>query len=241
MKPINQFVDSLFGHLSKKVAKELKLEIHSYLLKTVVALKTEGFTEQEAFTTALSRFRDENRVLLKKLHFQKKLTQWLLISTFVFLLVGFVISMSLFMRDKTYRETFDLMDNLAQSYQLKTHFTFEEERSIQDMVERNSKWFDNISYFAFIKVFEIDDNKTSAKLFTHGKEDFGESDIMRLGYEGNENVHWYVEWEFKTYDYLKNEFLYYVFFAISGLLFILWGIFRYYNRKYLKAFVLTLE
>lgn len=241
MKEINQFVNLLFGHLGRNIANKLSSEIRSYLLKIVVALKIEGFTEQEAFTTALSRFKDENSILLKRLYFQRKVTLWLLRSTFIFLIVGVFVSLGIFMRDKTYRETFDLMDNVAQSYQFKSHFSSEDERSIQDMVERNSRWFDNIGYFAFIKTFGVDENKTSEKLYTYGIEGAGESAMMRIDYEGNENVHWYVEWEFKTYDYLKYEFLYYLFFAISGLLLILWGIFRYYNQKHLKTFAFNLE
>ncbi|MBO0603638.1 hypothetical protein I2483_18405 [Sporosarcina sp. E16_3] len=151
-------------------------------------------------------------------------------------MVGLVVSVSLFMRDKTYSETLDLMDNLVQSYQTKGEFTSEDELALQEMVERNSKWFDNISYFAFIKDSEVDGKKTSEKLFTQGKEGNGESRMMRQSNIGNDNANWYVEWEYKTYDYLKYEFLYYVFFAISGGLIILWGVVRFYNRNRLKAF-----
>lgn len=239
MKQIEQFVNSIYAHLSGKEAKELKQEMRSHLLETVEELKAEGKSEQEAISIALDRFGDEKQItrgLLTMFQSQKKFAKWLLRSAVIFLLVGLVVSVSLFMRDKTYSETLDLMDNLVQSYQTKGEFTSEDELALQDMVERNSKWFDNISYFAFIKDSEVDGKKTSEKLFTQGKEGNGESGMLSQGSVGNDNDIWYVEWEYKTYDYLKYEFLYYIFFAISGVLFILWGVVRFYNRNRLKAF-----
>ncbi|WP_186673927.1 permease prefix domain 1-containing protein [Sporosarcina sp. BP05] len=239
MKQIEQFVNSIYAHLSGKEAKELKQEMRSHLLETVEELKAEGKSEQEAVSIALDRFGDEKQItrgLLTMFQSQKKFAKWLLRSAVIFLLVGLVVSVSLFMRDKTYSETLDLMDNLVQSYQTKGEFTSEDELALQDMVERNSKWFDNISYFAFIKDSEVDGKKTSEKLFTQGKKGNGESGTLSQGIIGIDNDNWYVEWEYKTYDYLKYEFLYYIFFAISGVLFILWGVVRFYNRNRLKAF-----
>lgn len=60
--------------------------------------------------------------------------------------------------------------------------------------------------------------------------------MIRQGKIGKDNNLWHVEYEYKAYNYLKYEFLYYIFFAISGVLFILWGVVRFNNRNRLKAF-----
>lgn len=239
MKQIEQFVNSIYAHLNGKEAKELKQEMRSHLLETVEELKAEGKSEQEAISIALDRFGDEKQVtigLLTIFQYQNKFVKWLLRSAVILLLIGLIVSISLFIRDKAYSDTLNLMDNLVQSYQTKGEFTSEDELALQDMVERNSKWFDNISYFAFIKDSEVDGKKTSEKLFTQGKEGTGESGMIRQGKIGKDNNLWHVEYEYKAYNYLKYEFLYYIFFAISGVLFILWGVVRFNNRNRLKAF-----
>lgn len=237
MKQIDQFVNSVYAHLSGKEAKELKQEMRSHLLETVEELKAEGKSEQEAISIALDRFGDKKQVtigLLTIFQYQNKFVKWLLRSSVIFLLIGFIVSVSLFIRDNAYSDTSNLMDNLVQAYQTKGEFTSEDELALQDMIERNSKWFDNISYFAFIKSSEVDGKETSEKLFTQGKEGTGESGMIGQGKIGIDNDNWYVEYEYKTYNYLKYEFLYYIFFAISGVLFILWGVVRFYNRNRLK-------
>ena len=88
-------------------------------------------------------------------------------------------------------------------------------------------------YFAVIKNSEVEGNKISKKLFTQGQEGTGESGLIRQGIAGEDT--WYVEWEYETYDYLQYEPFYYIFFAISGVLFILWGIINFYHRTRLKT------
>ncbi|MCM3743219.1 hypothetical protein M3193_03605 [Sporosarcina luteola] len=168
---------------------------------------------------------------MRKIEFAKSL----LLSAVIFLLIGLVVSVSLFMRDIKYSDTLNLMDNVAQSYQTKDQFTFEDQFALEEMIVRNSKWFDNISYFALLQDSEADGKRTIKKVFTHGLENTGESPMMRVDYRGNFGTEWRAEWQYKTYSFLKYEFLYYVFFAISGILFILWGVFCFYNRNRLKA------
>ncbi|WP_186672912.1 permease prefix domain 1-containing protein [Sporosarcina sp. BP05] len=239
MKQIDQFVNSIYAHLSGKEAKELKQEMRSHLLETVEELKAEGKSEQEAVSIALDRFGDEKQIaigLLTMFQSQKKFAKRLLRSAMIFLLVGLVVSVTLFMGDKKYSETLDMMDNVTQSFQTKVEFTSEAKLALEEMIERNSKWFENISYFALLKVSEVDGKSTVEKVFTHGQENTGESGMMRVDYNGNVGTEWRAEWQYKTYSYLKYEFLYYIFFAISGVLFILWGAVRFYNRNRLKAF-----
>ena len=237
MKKIDQFVNSLYAHLSGKEAKELKQEMRSHLLETVEDLKAEGKSEQEAVSIALDRFGDEKQItrgLLTTFQSQKIFAKWLLRSAVIFMLIGLVVSVSLYMRDRKYDETYDLMDNVAQSYQAIDEFTSKDKIALEEMVERNLKWFDNISYFALLKDFEVDGKRTVKKVFNYGQENTGESGTIRVGQISN---NWYVEWQYKTYSYLKYEFFYYIFFAISGILFILWGIVHFYYRKRLKAFL----
>ncbi|WP_438318079.1 permease prefix domain 1-containing protein [Sporosarcina sp. FA9] len=239
MKKIDRFVNAVYAHLNGHEVKELKQEMRSHLLETVEELKKNGKSEEEAISLALDRFGDEKQVtkgLLTIFQYQNNFVKWLLRSAVIFLLIGLIVSVSLFIRDNTYNDTSNLMDNLVQSYQTESEFTSEDELSLQDMIERNSKWFDNISYFAFIKSSVVDGKKTSEKLFTQGKEGNGESGLIRQGNNGIDNDNWYVEYEYKTYNYLKYEFLYYIFFAISGVLFILWGVVRLNNRNRLKVF-----
>ncbi|MFB5281868.1 permease prefix domain 1-containing protein [Peribacillus sp. Hz7] len=237
MKQIDEFVNSIYAHISGNEAKELKQEMRSHLVEAVEELKVEGKSEKEAISIAISRFGDEKQItrgLLTMFQSQSKFAKWLLRSAIIFLLVGLVVSVSLFMKDNTYKETSDLMSHLVETFDTKGEFTSEDKQALQDMIERNSKWFDNISYFAVIKNSEADGNKISEKLFTQGQEGSGESGLIRQGIAGEDT--WYVEWEYKTYDYLKYEPFYYIFFAIFGVLFILWGVVHIYNRTRLKAF-----
>lgn len=236
MKQIDEFVNSIYAHVSGKEAKELKQEMRSHLVETVEELKAEGKSEKEAISIALERFGDEKQLtrgLLTMFQSQKKFAKWLLRSAIVFLLIGLVVSVSLFMKDNTYTETSDLMSNVVEALDTRGEFTADNEKALQDMIERNSKWFDNISYFAVIKNSEVEGNKISKKLFTQGQEGTGESGLIRQGIAGEDT--WYVEWEYETYDYLQYEPFYYIFFAISGVLFILWGIINFYHRTRLKA------
>ena len=204
--------------------------------ETVEELKAEGKSEKEAISIALERFGDEKQLtrgLLTMFQSQKKFAKWLLRSAIVFLLIGLVVSVSLFMKDNTYTETSDLMSNVVEALDTRGEFTADNEKALQDMIERNSKWFDNISYFAVIKNSEVEGNKISKKLFTQGQEGTGESGLIRQGIAGEDT--WYVEWEYETYDYLQYEPFYYIFFAISGVLFILWGIINFYHRTRLKT------
>lgn len=234
MKQIEQLGNSLFAHLSRKEAKELKQEMRSHLLGTVRELKEEGKSEQEAFTLAIDRFKAENKDPLTKFQLQKQFAKWLFCSAILLVLVGLFFAANLFTRDKTYGETTAIMEHLGQVYLTKDDFTFEDELALQEVVQRNSKWFDNISYFSFNKESEAEGK--IEKLFSQGRtEGIGESRMMKINY----NDHRYIEWEYKTYDYMKDKFLYYMFFVISSVLFILWGAVRIYNRNCLRAFALT--
>lgn len=239
MKRIDEFVNSIYAHISGKEAKELKQEMSSHLVEAVEELKAEGNSEEDAISIALDRFGDEKQItrgLLTMFQSQNKFAKWLLRSAFVFLLVGLVVSISLFMKDSEYTDTSALMSNVVETLDTRGEFTSEDEKALQDMIERNSKWFDNISYFAVVKNSEVDGNKISEKLFVHGQEGTSsESGLIRQGIAGEDT--WYVEWEYETYDYLKYEHFYYIFFVISGVLFILWGVVHFYNRTRLKAFV----
>ncbi|MCM3743210.1 permease prefix domain 1-containing protein [Sporosarcina luteola] len=231
MKQIDQFVNSIYAHLNGEEAKELKREMRSHLLETVEELKAEGKSEREAVSIALERFGDEKQItrgLFTIFRSQKKFAKGLLRLAVIFLLIGLVVSLSLFMRDKKYGETHDMMTNVAQAYQTKDDFTSEDKLALEDMVVRNSKWVDNISYFAL--------SNDSEKVFIHGQENAGESDMMRVGYIGDTGNDWRVEWQYKTYSYQKYKFLYYIIFTISGILFFLWGVIRSYNRNRLKEF-----
>ncbi|QTD40249.1 permease prefix domain 1-containing protein [Sporosarcina sp. Te-1] len=233
MKQIDQLGNSIFARLCRKEGKKLKQELRSHLLVTVRDLKEDGKSEQEAFTLAIDRFKAENKGPLTKFQLQKKFAKWLLCSAILLVLVGLFFAANLFMRDKSYGETTAMMEHLGQIYLTKDDFTFEDKLALQEVVQRNSKWFDNISYFAFRK--EAEAEGTSEKLFSQGIEGIGESRMMKINY----NNHRYVEWEYKTYDYMQNGYLYYIFLVISSVIFILWGAVRIYNRKCLKAFVLT--
>ncbi|MED3949673.1 permease prefix domain 1-containing protein [Priestia aryabhattai] len=237
MKKIKQFVDSVYSDVRGKEAKELKQEMHSHLVEAVEELKAEGKSEKEAISIALERFGDEKQItmgLLTIFQSQNKFAKWLSRSAIIFFLVGLVVSVSLFMKDNTYRETNDLMSHVVETLDTKGEFTAGGKKAVKDMVERNEKWFNNISYFAVIKNSDADGNKISERLFTQGVEGSGKSGLIRQGIAGKDT--WYVEWEYKTYDYLKYEPFYYVFFAISGVLFILWGVVHFYNRTRLRAF-----
>ncbi|MBB4826822.1 hypothetical protein HNO89_004104 [Sporosarcina luteola] len=233
MKQIEQLGNSIFSHLSRKEAQELKQEMRSHVLVTVRELKEEGKSEPEAFTLAIDRFRAENKGPLEKFQLQKRFAKWLLCSAILLVLVGLFFAANLFMRDKSYGETTALMEHLGQIYLTKDDFTFEDELALQEGIQRNSKWFENISYFALIK--ESESEGKIGKLLSQGTEGIGESRMMKINYKD----HGYVEWEYKTYDYMQNGYLYYIFFVISCVIFILWGAVRVYNRNGLRAFALT--
>ncbi|UYY98269.1 permease prefix domain 1-containing protein [Peribacillus frigoritolerans] len=239
MKGIDEYVHSLYANVGGKEAKELKQEMRSHLIEAVEELKAKGIKESEAISIALERFGDEKQIksgLLTMFKSQKKFAKWLFRSAFIFLLIGFVVSISLYMKDNKYIETSDLMAHVVETFDTKGNFTPEDEQALKDMVDRNSRYFENISYFALVKNTEEQGKKTSEQLFVHGREgtgEFGENGLMKQGIAGEDT--WHVEWEYETYDYLKYEPYYYVFFAISVVLFVLWGVVNFYHRR-LKAF-----
>ncbi|WP_371018969.1 permease prefix domain 1-containing protein [Pseudalkalibacillus sp. JSM 102089] len=238
MKQIDEFVNSIYENVSGKEAKELKQEMRSHIVEAVEELKLEGKSEQEAISIALERFGDEKQItkgLLTIFQYQNKFAKWLMRSAIAILLIGLVVSISLTMKDNTYRETSDLMSHVVKTYENKGKLNADDKRALKDMVERNSEIFNNISYFAVVKNTEEEGDNTSKKLFLQGREGIGESGLMRQGVA--EDNTWYVEWEYANYDFLKYEPFYYIFFAISGVLFILWRIVHYYNRTRFKAFV----
>lgn len=202
MKRIDQFVNSIYAHISGKEAKELKEEMRSHLLEAVAELKAEGKSEEEAISIALERFGDEKQItrgLFAMFQTQKKFVKGLLLSALAFLVIGILISIGLQMKDNRYPETLALMENIVATLDTKDEFTTEDKQALQEMIVRNSRWFDNISYFALIKSWEQNGNKISEKLFIHGQEGSGEDEIFRQGTPGKNT--WYVEWEYKTYDY----------------------------------------
>ncbi|MCG3086665.1 permease prefix domain 1-containing protein [Sporosarcina cyprini] len=141
MKQIEQLGNSLFAHLSRKEAKELKQELRSHLLVTVRELKEEGESEQEAFALAIDRFKAENKGPLTKFQLQKQFAKWLLCSAILLVLVGLFFAANLFMRDKSYGEITALMEHLGQIYLTKDDFTFEDELALQEGIQRNSTEF----------------------------------------------------------------------------------------------------
>ncbi|RXT07124.1 permease prefix domain 1-containing protein [Ammoniphilus sp. CFH 90114] len=237
MKQIDKFVNSIYAPISGEEAKELKEEMRSHLLEAVAELKAEGRTEEEAISIAIERFGDEKQMtrgVLAMFQSQKKFIKGLWLSAIAFLVLGLVVFISLHMKDSKYSETLALMTNLVESYDSKGKFTKEDALAMQEMMERNARWFDNISYFAVIKNSEQNGSKLSEKVFVHGQEGIGESGLIRQGIVGKDT--WYVEWEYKVYDYLKYQAFYYVFFAISAVLFALSIIVQTYYRIRLRAF-----
>ncbi len=77
----------------------------------------------------------------------------------------------------------------------------------QKYKQKKRKWKINISYFAHLQDSEADGKKTIKKVFTHVQENTGESDMMRVDYNGNVGTEWRAVWQYKNYSYLY-EFLY---------------------------------
>jgi cytochrome c-type biogenesis protein CcmH/NrfF len=254
MKQIDEFVNSIYADFSGKEAKEMKEEMRSHLLEAVEELKEEGYSEEEAASIALERFGDERQMtrgLLTMFKQQKTFAKWVFRVSLVFLVMGLIVSSALLLRDNKYDETFELMVKLAQEYNNQGEFTAEDKKELQTLIDREPKLFDNISFFSVIKKTDEPDKELMKgksdvvhaykyeTLFVYGEKDSGDpqSGLMRQGAIDEENPRvvpedyvWYVEWQYKEYGYKKYEPLYYVFFVVSAVLVVLWGVINIYHR-----------
>lgn len=235
MKQIDEFVNSIYAHVSGKEAKELKQEMRSHLLEAVEELKAEGKSESEAVSIAITRFGDEKQItsgLLSMFKAQRKIVKGLFISALIFLLLG--VGSIVVASQQNATATIDLFPEILEKYVDTTEFTKEDKAELETFIQKNNEFFNDIGYFSLNKIPREFQN-TDRELYSSNLEkifEYGET--KGNVFEKEKGERWVILYQYQD-RVSVSEFLIPAFLIISGVLFIVWLVVYAYQRRQLKV------
>ncbi|MCA1030337.1 permease prefix domain 1-containing protein [Bacillus timonensis] len=205
MKQIDEFVNSIYAHVSGKEAKELKQEMRSHLVETVEELKAEGNTEKEAISIAIERFGDERQItkgLFDFFKIQNKVVKTLNISALICLLIGisyFLVGNTLFDNHQKANNVLNQISDIIGDDEISES----EKEKINSTIKEG-----DFEYFALFEQpdpdleFDSEFRNKWTKVMTYGYK-YTRDEISVSGILGGEET-WFFEIGYKTYPLLTS-------------------------------------
>ncbi|RBP04245.1 permease prefix domain 1-containing protein [Rossellomorea aquimaris] len=150
MKKIDEFVNSIYAHVSGEDAKELKQEMRSHLVEAVEELKAEGKSETEAIDITISRFGDEKQItrgVFSLFKTQTNVIKNLFRTSMVALILGLIMLIGLIWTEHNNQNRLQTIDQTVNSvFGIMADGTFSEEKinEINSLVDATKE----IEYFA---------------------------------------------------------------------------------------------
>lgn len=165
MQWVDEFVNSLYEDfdVNDHDVQELKNEMKTHLLDAVKDLQTQGISEDESIKIAVERFGDKKQLttgLLELFSFQKRFAKNLLRISFIFLVIGLVSWISLFIMEWNYLSTVPSINNkIATLLEHEDQISIDKEKQINLIIQKYTKIY-NVAIFP-VKLNLVEQQKSA--------------------------------------------------------------------------------